>query len=81
VVIEWSEVGVVEVTKVDVKLGEADSAKLCGTGAADMTGTGANVVKCAGDGQFVVGVAAAKCCASKCCQTSHGVAEIEAEDT
>ena len=74
-VIEWSEVGV-------VKLGEADdSAKLCGTGTADMTGTGANVVKCAGDVQVVVGVAAAKCCASKCCQTSHGVAETEAEDT
>ena len=63
--IEWSEVGVVEMAKFDVQLDEADSVKLCGAGTADVTGTGANVVKYAGDVLVIVEAAAAKCCTLK----------------
>ena len=75
--IEWSEVGVVEMAKFDVQLDEADSVKLCGAGTADVTGTGANVVKYAGDVLVIVEAAAAKCCTLKGCQTSHGAAETK----
>ena len=57
-----ASVDVVEVAIVDVKLDEAGSVKLCGAGTADMTATGANVVKYAGEVHVFVEVAAAKCC-------------------